>query len=560
MTRSSHPTGRISRRRFLGQAAGALGAGMIATSIRPLAAAETALDIGTEPQLFLDDALIAEQKGFARKLHRPAKRGIVKNADGSLWDTGSVYIGNIVCRDASGRFHMTYRYSWWDASVRDLHPSIGEDKAHWFRESIGYATSDDGVHWEKPRLGLVDGPAGFRKTNEFPFQEPTGMSRDNNLGCPFDFAMDLHAHGNGTDPNRRFLLHAVKLDDTHAFAKPVESQMYYAKDWPDIAGNPRWRDALEPIPNGKLSPRGFKSMAGFDRDAGEWFALSQDVLPNWVKRGGRDIARYATKDLVEWRGPELVLRVSADERREPTDTVEYMDMLAYRAGGPKSGAWLGQLVIFHGDRSNPQYMMPRREGIWRKGTTEVRLVISRDAGLSWQHVGNREIWLPCSDHPHGFDRLVFATYPVRVGNEAWFYYCGWDGDHLVFNRDGSLFEPGFLRTHRVARATMRWNGYLSLDATKQAATLTTKPFRFDGTQLNVNLRAPGGKLVAEMQDETGKPIPGFRLADAMPTTGDGLELPVRWSNGDLRSLGDRTVRLKLEVTNGSLYGFQFANS
>ncbi|MGE3316177.1 MAG: hypothetical protein AB7O26_13760 [Planctomycetaceae bacterium] len=547
----------LSRRRFLGCAAAGIGGGMLAAGLPTTLAAEKPHSIGAEPQLFLDDFLIAEQRGFTRKLHQPEKQGLIRNADGSDWDVGSVYQGNIVCRDASGRFHMTYRYSWWDASVRDLHPSIGEDKAHWFRESVGYATSDDGIHWEKPRLGLVDGPAGFRKSAEFPFQEPTGMSRDNNLGCPFDFAYDLHAHGNGTDPARRFLLRAIKLDDTHPFAKAIETEMYYAKDWPDIAGNPRWKEGLEPIPKATISPRGFKSMAGFDRDAGEWFAVSQDTLPNWLARGGRDIARYASKDLIEWHGPELALPVPPDESRDPKAYVEYMDMLAYRIGGANSGAWLGQLVIFHGDRTNPQYMMPRREGIWRKGTTEVRLVISRDAGRSWQHLGNRAIWLPCHSDPHGYDRLVFATYPVRVGDEAWFYYCAWNGDHLVFNRDGSLFEPGFLRTHRVARATMRWNGYISLDAGKSPAQLTTKPLQFQGKELFVNLHAPTGNFVAELQDESGKPLPGFRFADGVPMSGDGLELPVHWANRDLSSIQGKTVRVKFEVANGSLYGFQF---
>lgn len=547
----------INRRTFLSQSGAAICGGLLAGSVGPSFGAERPMEIGTEPQLFLDDHIIANQAGFTRKLHQPQKQGLIKQADGSEWDLGSVYGGNIVCRDNSGRFHMTYRYSWWDSSVRDLHPSIGEDRAHWFRESTGYATSHDGIHWEKPRLGLVDGPAGFRKVSDFPFEEPTKMSRDNNLGYPFDFGYDLNAHGNISDPAKRFLLREIKLDDTHPFAKAIESGLYYAKDWPDVVGNPHWRDTLTPIPKATLSPRGFKSLAGFDTDAGEWFAVSQDTLPNWLKRGGRDIARYATKDLIEWRGPDLCLPIPSEESKDPKRYLEYMDMLAYRIGGAKSGAWLGQLVVFHGDRTNPQYMMPRREGIWRKGTTEVRLVISRDAGRSWQHLGNRGIWLPCSSEPHGIDRLVFATYPVRVGDEAWFYYCGWNGDHLVFNRDGSLFEPGFLRTHRVARATMRWNGYISLDAGKSPATLVTRPFALQGESLRVNLNAPNGRLVAELQDETGQPLDQFRAANSAPTTGNGLALPIRWNGGELASLKGRTVRLKLEVVNGSLYGFQF---
>src|SRR6185503_8733609 len=132
---------------------------------------------------------------------------------------------------------------------------------------------------------------------------------------------------------------------------------------------------------------------GYDHKAGEWFSVSQDSLGNWLKRNGRDIARYSTKDLVKWEGPQLVLPILDDESRDPKDYIEYMDLAAYRLGGTQSGAWLGQLVIFHGDRSDPQFMMPRLKNVWRKGTTELRLVVSRDAGRSWQRVGEKQTWL-----------------------------------------------------------------------------------------------------------------------------------------------------------------------
>jgi hypothetical protein len=205
-------------------------------------------------------------------------------------------------------------------------------------------------------------------------------------------------------------------------------------------------------------------------------------------------------------------------------------------------------------------MMPTIPDVWRKGTTELRLVISRDAGRSWQRVGDRHVWLACHPEPRGYDRLVFSTYPVRVGDEAWFYYCAWNGDHLVFHRDGSLFEPGFLRTHRTARATLRWDGYLSLDAKNGAGTLLTRPLRFAGRRLVVNLAAPAGKLTAELQDETGRALEGYTASDSLPVSGDGLELPVHWRGREgIAAIGNRPVRLKLHLASGSLYGFRFAS-
>ena len=194
----------------------------------------------------------------------------------------------------------------------------------------------------------------------------------------------------------------------------------------------------------RLSPRGFKSLAGYDAEAGEWFAVSQDTISNWLPRGGRDIARFASRDLVDWSDGELALGVADDESRTAEDWIEYMNLDACRLGGPRSGLWLGQVQLFHSDRTSPQYQWPLGDGVWRKGTTEVRLVLSRDAGRSWQRVCGKEVWLPHSPEPHGFDRLVFGTYPLRVNDEMWFYYMAYDGDHLIFNRDGTLYEPGFM--------------------------------------------------------------------------------------------------------------------
>lgn len=551
------------RRSFLKLSLAAGAASIAGLAPRMSTAAESrAVDIAAEPQFFLDDWLIERSVNLKRTLHQPTKQGLIKEADGRDWTRGDTYVGHIVCRDSSGRFHMTYRYEWWDAAVREVLPQSNFDRAHWFREATAYAGSDDGIHWQKPKLGLIDGPTGIRKIKTFPFEEPAGISKANNLGCPIDFIYDLHAHGNIQDPDKRFLLRVVKRDDTHPFAKAVESAMYYAADWPDFAGDRRWKEKLTPIPGAVLSPRALndhKTLCGYDHQVGLWFSTHQGHIGSWLKRGGRDISRYTSAALQEWSGPDLVLPIAEDESKQKKDWVEYMYLDAYRVGGPKSGAWLGQLTVFHGDRSNPQYQWPQGDGVWRKGLDDVRLVLSRDAGRTWQRIAGKQTWLPYGPKPHSYDRLIYNTKePVRVGDELWFYYPAYDGDHLIFNRDGSLYEPGFIRTTRTARATLRLDGYVSLDANTKPGELLTKPFRFQGDTLSVNLKAPRGALRAELLDGNGKPLPGFTLADSITLNGDGVSLKVRWKNGRLKPLAGQPLQLRFELTQGSLFSFQFS--
>jgi hypothetical protein len=202
--------------------------------------------------------------------------------------------------------------------------------------------------------------------------------------------------------------------------------------------------------------------------------------------------------------------------------------------------------------------MPRTTEVWRKGTTELRLVLSRDAGKSWQRVGEKQVWLPCHSEPHGYDRLVFAQSPVRVGDELWLYYTAWDGDHLVYKRDGSLFDPDYLRTGRTARATLRWDGYVSLDAGDRQGVLVTRPLTFRGSECVVNLAAHEGELRAELLDSSGKPLAGFGLDDCVPLRGDGLALPIKWRGSvDLAALAGRTVQIRFALHQAALYAFQF---
>jgi hypothetical protein len=203
--------------------------------------------------------------------------------------------------------------------------------------------------------------------------------------------------------------------------------------------------------------------------------------------------------------------------------------------------------------------MPTIPGVWRKGTTELRLVASRDAGRTWQRVAGRQVWLPHHRDDDGYDRRVFGARPVPVGDEDWFYYPAWDGDHLTFNRDGTTYYPRRMRVGRTALAVLRHDGYVSLDAADEPAELVTHPLRFVGDELTVNLRAPAGRLRAEVQDPAGDALAGFALADCEPVRGDGVALGVRWRGG--RRAGDvagQTVRLRLEWTRGALYALRFA--
>jgi len=89
--------------------------------------------------------------------------------------------------------------------------------------------------------------------------------------------------------------------------------------------------------------------------------------------------------------------------------------------------------------------------------------------------------------------------------------------------------------------------------------MLTKPLRFAGRRLVLNFAtsAPGGIRV-EIQDASGKPVPGYTLGEARETIGNEIERVVSWKNGsDVSGLAGKSVRLRFVMKDAELYALRF---
>src|SRR5436305_10529610 len=95
-----------------------------------------------------------------------------------------------------------------------------------------------------------------------------------------------------------------------------------------------------------------------------------------------------------------------------------------------------------------------------------------------------------------------------------------------------------------------------MDAGTAGGTLTTRPVRFTGKHLFVNLDAPDGELTAEVLAEGGQVIGPFSRANSTPARGDGTIRPVRWEGvHDLSAVAGKPVRFRFHLKRGNLYAF-----
>ncbi len=109
---------------------------------------------------------------------------------------------------------------------------------------------------------------------------------------------------------------------------------------------------------------------------------------------------------------------------------------------------------------------------------------------------------------------------------------------------------------RVRRFVYRMDGFVSASAGLEGGTVTSKTLTFAGSKLSLNIASKSGSRV-ELQDASGRPLPGFALEDCEPIAGDFIDQRVAWKGGDLSSLAGKPVRLRFELKNADLYAFQF---
>ena len=109
------------------------------------------------------------------------------------------------------------------------------------------------------------------------------------------------------------------------------------------------------------------------------------------------------------------------------------------------------------------------------------------------------------------------------------------------------------------------DGFVSLDSAGDAPNgygeVVTRPFRFSGNQLQLNMKAISSAacdVKVEILHPDHFPIVGFSFDDADSLTQTGIANQVTWrGDGNLRPLVGEYIKLKFYLQNAKLFAFQF---
>lgn len=257
-------------------------------------------------------------------------------------------------------------------------------------------------------------------------------------------------------------------------------------------------------------------------------------------------AQWASGDQVDWsRTDKLDL---PEERIGDEPQLYDLNAVAYES------IMLGAFAVFYG----PQNPVCARTG--EPKIIDLQLGYSRD-GFHW-HRPERTAFIPSSRVQGAWDYgYIHASggLCLVVGDELWFYFAAFSGESpkLKPGETGSFEQDNAMYAGAsTGLATLRRDGFASMDAANEQGELVTRPVTFSGKHLFTNVDASVGELRVEILDREGEVIEPFSADRCNPVELDSTKTRVTWyGEGDLARIAGTPVRLRFQLRSGRLYSF-----
>jgi len=449
--------------------------------------------------LFIDDAYVLETDNVRRTTNQAVKYGQPIIRMDAPWDTPDDEFGglNVVYDPQDKLFKM-----WYGVLNRMVDWGGGT-------YLTAYATSSDGIHWEKPILNMVEHKG----------------SKENNYVTPADlegFSTSIIIDPS-EPPVRRFkmiftssnIYNSGRVTDWARHHSPLN--LAYSEDglrWDrPVFVNPVLRGISDDV-----------HCFFYDEDRRKYQLFTRRV-PNLP----RDISLYESFDLTNWEDCGRVF-VAGDEKDPPTlYNIHGITVLRYDTYR------LGLL--------NTMYLHPRSEGLGvfqtpppdypykdEIGLLDLQLGFSID-GRNWRRADDRSPVVPVGqgDAPDAGMLFPQMNSPIVVDGDTYIYYSGWRCRHTAWSQK-EIYD----QTKRDARQTacgmlaiMPEDHWVSFDAGPEGGSLLAGPWELP-QRMFVNADAQGGSIEVEFLDGYEKPLPGLSRADCIPITGKGKDQQVRW--------------------------------
>lgn len=502
----------MRRRKFLHEIVASVALTPVASSLRtysfnqPSGRDRGPLQIGSEKQLFIDDLLVAEGRGVQLVVNRPELTGERCIRADKPWEGFGVLAYNSIMED-DGVLKL-----WYDA--------IANDGSRW----CCYATSNDGVHWEKPNLGIVPFDGHHGTNIVFPPErmthEPNCVFKDTNPSCSdserYKMVSNLHPPG-----GKMGTYVASSPDGLH---------------WKLMKNSPAFR------------PSDTNNICFYDNRIGHYVGYVR-VWDPW-----RKVGRCEFDDITNW-GKEQVVFSYDEEDERGLDRALFSRMDFYTSAATKYPGVSNAYLFFPSAYYHYQVAMATKMGSAapkNDGPLDIQFATSRD-GKTWKRLDRNPFIHLGRAGTFDSDYAYMASGFISRPEEIWLYYATSNHTHGNYNVSRDKF------TGTITRTKLRLDGFVSLDADYSGGEFSTPPLVFSGRRLALNTDASGGGSVrVEILPESGLAIEEFSAGDCDPINGNFIRKVVSWrGKSDLGALAGKTVRLRFVMNDTKLYSFKF---
>ena len=517
---------------------------VLCTVSRGLSSTTEAIDVGTRRQVVIDTFFMADARGVSLRTHQPRKTGESTITKDRSWERGGLGPFSCVLWE-NGRYHLWYHAM--DAKLWHTSPTAG---------SICYATSDDGIVWKKPDLGIIEYEG----------------SRRNNIVIGHG-AAGLHIGQDGmmvfVDPNapvdERFRM-------TNRFSKKGERK----SDGLNLTSSGdgiHWKLTHEELMTYRPEAKGHhldsQNVIFWDDGLNKYVAFVRRNLKD-TENQGRAIARAEsdrlggfplTQDL-----PVVFLSDPPDPVHGGVSVVDYYNSAALRYPWADRAYYMFPQAYYHYTRSLREFA---KDAPTNAGPMDTQFAASRD-GLIWERYDRQpfvRVGMKGEFDCHSA-RLIHGLVPDRAGREMYLYYRGsdwlhgWDRDERNRKLLTGLGLGAAQDTTVLSRVVIRRDGFVSVAAGQSCGEFTTPTLKFAGRRLRINIdtSATGIARIA-LLDSSGRPMPGHGLEDCdIIHTANEINRTVTWRGApDLPNSANGAVRLRVTLRNADLYAFQFSD-
>ncbi|HRO46527.1 hypothetical protein [Agriterribacter sp.] len=455
------------------------------------------INLGNNRELFVDQYLIENLSDVQQKMHHPRNEGPVLYFD-KPWE-GNFSAYNTIIKDGD-LYRLYYR------GIREA-GSDGNDS-----EVTCYAESRDGINWIKPDL-------------------------------------DIYTIG-GTKKNNVILAHAAPV--THNLSPFLDknpnakaSQRFKALGGTSPGGLKAYVSA-DGIHWNLLQDKSVITEGHFDSQNVAFWSESESKYVSYIRTGAkegnksyRSVSRATSTDFVNWDKPEPMKfgNVPYDHLYTQQTSPYYRAPHIYVAIGARFMP--GRQVVSDEQAAvlnvNPQYYKDCSDAIFM--TTRGGNHYDRTFLESFIRPGiGLENWVSRSNYP--------ALNIVQTGEQEMSVYVG-----ESYAQEGA----------HLKRYSMRIDGLVSLQAGMKEGSVITKPFKFEGKELEINYStSAAGYVKVELLDVNGKSLPGFSKDDVTEIIGNEIKRVVTWkSNQSLSAISGKPVKLKFYLKDADLFSFKF---